>query len=153
MALFDAYSRIYDLWGFFSNLADNIILLCLVELGLSFLRVFGKDGVHQQIIRYSNVFIVVILFALTFAMEGTNEDLITKSNNGYNPYIDWTNVDNLFGAYYIIYWIFSLPIVILSALILYFSIRKKHLQGVSKASYLTLILPAFYLAIIHLSIV
>lgn len=86
-------------------------------------------------------------------MEGTNEDLITKTDYGYNPDADWTNVDNLFGAYYIIYWIFSLPIVILSAIVMYFSIRKKHLQSVSKAPHLVFTRSTIYLAIPQFSVI
>jgi hypothetical protein len=118
-------------------------LLCLVELALSFLRAFGNDGIYHKIIRYSNFVVVAVLFALTIAVEGTNEDTITKSDYGYNIDVSWTTVYNLFGAYYILYWLTSLPVVILSAIVLYSSIQKKHLQSVSKTLYLVSVLPAF----------
>lgn len=153
MSLYEANWRVFDLSELFSNLADNIILLCLIELGLSFLRVFGKVGIYQQIIRYATVFVVVTLFALTFAIEGTYEDDITKSDYGFNSDVNWTTVYNLFGAYYILYWIFSLPVVIFSAIALYLSIRNKYLQSVRKAPHLIFIRRAFYLVILHYSVV
>jgi hypothetical protein len=145
-ALYQASWRTSSLSSFFANLADNFILLCLVELALSFLRAFGKDGIYHKIIRYSNFVALAILFALAIAAEGTNEDYTTQSDYGANFDVSPTTVDNLFGAYYIIYWIISLPVVILSSIVLYISIRRKHLQGVSKAPYLVSVLPVFYLS-------
>jgi hypothetical protein len=145
-ALDEAVERTGDLSVFFSNLADNFILLCLVELALSFLRAFGNDGIYHKVIRYSNFFAVAILFALVIAAEGTSENYLTQSDSGYNPDVSWTNVGNLLGAYYVIYWVISLPVVILSIIVLYSSIRKKHLQSVSEAPYLVSVLPAFYLS-------
>jgi len=145
-ALIEAEWRAYDISTFFSNLSDNFILLCLFELALSFLRAFSNDGIYIKIIRYSNFVAVAILFALAIAAEGTNEAYITETEYGYNLDVSVTNVNNLFGAYYIIYWIISLPVAILSTFVLYCSIQKKYLQSVSKARYLVSVLPAFHLS-------
>jgi len=126
--------RTYDLSLIFSNLANDFTLLCLVELAISLLIVFDSDVIYLRIIRYSNF--------VAIAVEGIDADLITNGDYGFNTDVSWTTVDNLFGAYYIIYWIISLSVVILSTIVLYSSIPKQHLQRVSKAPHLVSILPA-----------
>jgi len=134
--------RTYDLSLIFSNLANDFTLLCLVELAISLLIVFDSDVIYLRIIRYSNFVAIATLFALSIAVEGIDADLITNGDYGFNTDVSWTTVDNLFGAYYIIYWIISLSVVILSTIVLYSSIPKQHLQRVSKAPHLVSILPA-----------
>jgi hypothetical protein len=135
--------------NFVSSIPDTFIQLCLVELALSFLRACGTDGLYHKIIRYFNFFAVAILLVLAIAALGADQDWMTKSDYGIhgirghhgnlghhrNNYVSWTNAGNLYGAYYILFWIISLATVSLSAFVLYSSMRKKRLQGVSKALY------------------
>ena len=131
LSLEEATARTYDLSSFFSNLADNLILLCLVELGLSFLRVLGYVGLYRNIIRFINLAAIVIFFALTFAMEGTDETVISEDYNESNATITWTANFDLFAAYYMLYWILALSVLALAITVLYSSIKKKQLQTVS----------------------
>lgn len=141
--------RLYDITAFFSSIADIFILLCLVELGLSFLRAFGKDGAYHIFIRYSNFVAIVVLVALACAALGTDEEWLTTSYYGYTD-LSWTAVGNLYGAYAIIYWAVSLAVVFLSSFVLYSSIQKKRLRSVSRAppmcSCRFCILPVFHLS-------
>jgi hypothetical protein len=129
-SLYEAAARIFAISSFFSSIADNFILLCLVELALSFLRALGNNSPIYRIIRYSNFLAVAILFVLAVAALGEEQSFISKTLDGNN--ISWTTAGNLYGAYAIIYWIASLGLVFLSVFVLYCCMRKKQLQSVSR---------------------
>jgi hypothetical protein len=131
--LYQILLRLNDITAFFSSIADIFILLCLVELALSFLRAFAKDGAYHMFIRYSNFVAIVVLVALAIAALGTDEEWLTRSHYGHTD-LSWTTVGNLYSAYSIIYWIVSLAVVFFSAFVLYSSIQKKRLRSVSRAS-------------------
>ena len=125
--LWEATTRIFSISYFFSSLADNFTLLCLVELALSFLRALGNSSSIYKIILYSNFFAVAILFVVAVAALGKDESYL--SNEGI---ASGTTTGNLYGAYAIIYWIASLGLVFLSIFVLYCSVRKKQLRSVSR---------------------
>jgi len=128
--LYEAAARIFAISSFFSSVADNFTLLCLVELAVSFLCALGNNSPIYKIIRYSYFFAVAILFVLAIAALGEEESFISKTLDGSNA--SWTAAGDLYGAYAIIYWIASLGLVFLSIFVLYCYVRKKQLQGVSR---------------------
>jgi hypothetical protein len=144
--LIQAIDHLSNIDNFVSSIADVFALLCLVELALSCLRALSKEGVYHSIIRYSNFIAIAVLFVLAVAGLGTGEDWVITSNDGRNYRVSWTTVGNLYGAYSIIYWIPSLVVVFLSSCVLYISMRKKHLQSVSKASYT--VAPPLYILLV-----
>lgn len=128
--LYEAADRIFALSYFFSSIADNFTLLCLVELALSFLCALGNNRPIYRIIRYSNFFVITILFVLAVAALGEQQSFISNIIDG--NYVSWTTAGDLYGAYSIIYWIASLGLVFLSIFVLYCSVRKKQLRSVSR---------------------
>jgi hypothetical protein len=118
--------------SFFSSVADAVILLCLVELALSFLRALGNDSTYHRIIHYSNLAAIGVLFVLAVAALGDDESWLIKSDYG-RLRVSRTTPSNLYGAYNIIYWIASIATVFLSGFVLYSSVQKKHMRSVSKA--------------------
>jgi hypothetical protein len=141
--------RLDGITDFFSSIADIFILLCLVELALSFLRALGNHNVYYRIIRYSDFFLIAVLVVLASVTLGEEEEWVTKSHYGFIR-VSLATVDNLDGAYNIIYWITSLAIIFLSAFVLYSSMQKKHLRSVSETplsySLLLSILPVSHLS-------
>lgn len=131
--------RLDDVTAFLSSIADVVILLCLVELALSFLRALGNDSIYHRIIRYSDLFAIAVLFILAIAALGEDEAWLTNSDYGRFR-VSRTTATNLYSAYDIIYWITSLATVSLSTFVLYSSIRKKHMRSVSSAPWTCLIL-------------
>jgi uncharacterized membrane protein len=121
-----------DIAAFFSSIADIFILLCLIELALSFLRALGNDSAHYRIIRFSDFFAIAILFVIAVVALAEGEDWVTKSQTHVR--LSWTIVGKLYSAYHIVYWITSLAVAFLSIFVLYSSIQKKHMRSVSKAS-------------------
>jgi hypothetical protein len=139
--LFDAYYlpsqfQIIDhlavIDSFFSLVADAVILLCLVELALSFLSALDNDIAYHRIIHYSNLVAISVLLVLAVAALGDDESWLIKSDYG-RLRVSRTTPSNLYGAYNIIYWIASIAAVFLSSFVLYSSVRKKHMRSVSKA--------------------
>jgi uncharacterized membrane protein len=128
--LYEASSRMFAISYFFSSMADIFILLCLVELALSFLCALGNNRLIYRIIRYSNFFAVTILFVLAVAALGKQQSFI--SNALYGGIVSWTTAGDLYGAYYIIYWIASLGVVFLSIFVFYCFVRKKQPRSVSR---------------------
>ena len=128
--LYEATARMIAISAFFSSMADNFPLLCLVELALSFLCALGNSSPIYRIIRYSNFFAIGILFVLAVAALGEEESYI--SNTLDESYVSWTTAGDLYGAYAIIYWIASLGLVFLSIFVLYCCVREKQLQSVSR---------------------
>lgn len=137
--LWQVVFRMYDINAFFSSIADVVVLLCLVELALSFLRALGNDSPYYRIIRYSDLFLIAILFVLAIAALGEDEAWVTNSDYG-NSDVSWATTAKLYGAYGIIYWIASLAVVFLSSFVLYSSMRKKHMRSVSKVPLACLVL-------------
>jgi hypothetical protein len=117
--------------SFFSSVADAVILLCLVELALSFLGALGNDSTYHRIIRYSNLVAISVLFVLAVAALGENESWLINSDYG-RLRVSKTTPSNLYAAYNIIYWIASIAAVFLSSFVLYSSVQKKRMRGVSK---------------------
>jgi hypothetical protein len=118
--------------SFFSSVADAVILLCLVELALSFLSALDNDIAYHRIIHYSNLVAISVLLVLAVAALGDDESWLIKSDYG-RLRVSRTTPSNLYGAYNIIYWIASIAAVFLSSFVLYSSVRKKHMRSVSKA--------------------
>jgi uncharacterized membrane protein len=128
--LYEAATRIFAISYFFSSMADNFTLLYLVELALSFLYTLGNNRPIYRIIRYSNFFAVTVLFVLAVAALGKQQSFI--SNSFYGGNVSWTTAGDLYGAYYIIYWIASLGLVFLSIFVFYCYVRKKQPRSVSR---------------------
>ena len=116
---------------FFANTADLFILLCVVELGLSFLRALGIKG-HHRIICYSTFLVIAILAILTISVLGADEDYTTKTiNSNFDGNISWVPVGDLYGSWNIIYWVSSQATTALSVFVLYSSVRQKRFGSVS----------------------
>jgi hypothetical protein len=130
--LVDVLYHLDDFSWFFSSIADIFVLLCLVELAVSFLKALGNDSTFCRIVRYSDFVVNSILLVLAVAGLGEGEAWVTNSNYGLSN-VSWVTTGNLYGAYNVIYWTASLAVVFLSIFVLYSSIRKKHMRSVSKA--------------------
>jgi hypothetical protein len=128
--MYEAANRMYGVSEFVASVADIFILLCLVELALSFLRALGNNSPYYGIIRYSTFAVMAVFFVLAIAALGEDESFTTDIINGNNA--TWTTPGKLYGADTILYWIASLALVFLSIFVLCTSMRKQQQQSVSK---------------------
>jgi hypothetical protein len=129
-SLDEAGNRMFDIGSFFASIADIFVMLCLVEMALSFLRVLGKDSLSYRIIRYSNFCLMGVLFVLDVAALGKDESSYDLSYDEYDS--AWTTTYKLYSAESILYWILSLGLLFFAVFVLYSSMRKNQQQNVSK---------------------
>ncbi|KAE9367216.1 hypothetical protein N431DRAFT_385443 [Stipitochalara longipes BDJ] len=112
-------TRLFDVSSLFENFGHIFILLCLVDLGLSFLHVLNHSPKGHNIIRGVVAGFGVALFALAVAYFGKIEALRTDyynavENSSYEDYPEFFSVPyslvELGAAFDILLWIASIAV-------------------------------------------
>jgi hypothetical protein len=134
-------TRTYDAGIFFERLASLALLICLVELGISFL--FCSSGAYpsHNIMRWTAVGLSAILVALAIASITEIETFLTEYYNEINNAINsdtssidhskWTTSTKLCISFDIIEWGAAILIVVLGSFVMHKSRAKNSLHSVS----------------------
>jgi hypothetical protein len=122
----------------FEYIGNIFLLLCLVDLGLSFLYVWNRDRTGHSIVRIVTAGLGVVLFALAIGhfgkLEGVRTEYYNSINDSGSNSLDFEiyfTLRKLSAAFDILLWVASLAVLALTIYVLVISRQKTQLRQVS----------------------
>lgn len=129
----EAGIRIGDIGSLIGGFAQVALLLCIVDLGLSFLYLLSDKRTHHLIVLGVVAVFGLVLVVLEIAAVAKNEILITAEYRGTRRVgpDEVRTIQKLFSAYNILMWILSLVVAALCIYVFYLSRKGTELRRVS----------------------
>jgi hypothetical protein len=127
-------NRVGPIGDFVESVGDVQLILCIVELSLSFFRAMGRPSSIQTIFRVAALAAAVLLLVLATAAFGVQQAYITeilKSDTYENTRISASTVNRLYGSWSVIHFLAALGLEALSLMVFSSSHKKRQYTKVT----------------------